>query len=69
MPIVSGLWDQLRTNRDVANPQSIYRYATSVVEQGSFTTFKQGSNIPNNNMRGGFLLAFHFTGDHASGWQ
>ena len=66
MPIVSGLWDRFRTNGDVNNPQSIYRYATSVVEQGSFTTFKQGSNIPNNNMRGGFLLAFHFTGDHAS---
>lgn len=64
--VVNAVWDGFRNSDKVDGPQSHYRFATAVVQKGSFTDGKQGDVPPGTAVRGGFLFAFHFRADHAS---
>jgi hypothetical protein len=63
--VVDGLWNGFEYSGQVDGPQSHYRHAISVLELGSLADGKNGSTVPMSDVRGGFLLAFHFRGNYA----
>jgi len=61
--VVDGLWDQFSSSGELSDKQSHYRHAISVIELGSLTDGKNGNTVPLSDVRGGFLLTFHFRGN------
>ena len=61
--VSDGVWNNFHASGSMSNTFPFYRFATAILEEGSFTDGKNGDEAPNVNMRGGFLFSFYFRGD------